>query len=663
MKIPTIAALRFFILLSIPCISALSTQPPPPDLLLLPPPDAVSLLSFRSQADLDNTLLYSLHERFDYCEWQGVTCSLQGRVDRLSLPSHSLRGSFPPDTLSRLRQLRFLSLRNNSLSGPIPDLSSLSNLNTLLLDHNSFSGSFPPSLISLSDLRVIDFSLNYLDGPIPAAVNRLTRLNYLKLEFNRFEGSIPPLNLPDLRFLNVSGNNLVGEVPNTPTLSRFPASAFSSSPYLCGEIVNKPCDSRPRFFGPHSSGNPSPETSTAMTESSGTRSATASSPKKQIRAVLVLGFCLGTVTLVSSLLCFLAKIRNKRRRGKSGALETKGAIEGGEETARSSELFELGVVTTMEKRERKEEEEEDKGGNNLVFCVGEEDLFTLEQLMRATAEILGRGTMGATYKAKLDNGMIVTVKRMDRMKMCGMEGEMFERHMEAVGALRHPNLVPLRAYFQRKGSETLMVYDYNRNGSVFNLIHGSRSAKAKPLHWTSCLKIAEDVAQGLAYIHQASNLVHGNLKATNVLLGSDFEACITDYCLAPLVISSSNSNDDPASARYLAPETRKSSTSPTAKSDVYSFGVLLLELLSGKSPSEHPFLAPPDLPGWIRSIRGENLGEDDRLTMLIEVASVCCVTSPEQRPSMWQVLKMIQKIKTSIMADCSTVRSTSYRPS
>lgn len=180
---------------------------------------------------------------------------------------------------------------------------------------------------------------------------------------------------------------------------------------------------------------------------------------------------------------------------------------------------------------------------------------------------------------------------------------------------------------------------------------GSRSTRAKPLHWTSCLKIAEDVAQGLAYIHQVSRLIHGNLKSSNVLLGSDFEACLTDYCLA--IFADTSSNDDLDSAGYKAPETRKSSRRATSKSDVYAFGVLLIELLTGKHPSQHPYLAPPDMPDWVRAMREDDGGEDNRLKMLVEVASVCSLTSPEQRPTMWQVLKMIQEIKESVMMEDS----------
>lgn len=170
------------------------------------------------------------------------------------------------------------------------------------------------------------------------------------------------------------------------------------------------------------------------------------------------------------------------------------------------------------------------------------------------------------------------------------------------------------------------------------------------MHWTSCLKIAEDVAQGLSYIHQAWRLVHGNLKSSNVLLGPDFEACITDYCLCMLA-NPSCFQEDPDSAAYRAPEIRNPNHQPSPKSDVYAYGVLLLELLTGKSPSEHPFLVPTDRVSWVKSVREDNGGGDNRMDMLVEVATTCSLTSPEQRPTMWQVLKMLQEIKEIVLLE------------
>lgn len=172
------------------------------------------------------------------------------------------------------------------------------------------------------------------------------------------------------------------------------------------------------------------------------------------------------------------------------------------------------------------------------------------------------------------------------------------------------------------------------------------------MHWTSCLKIAEDVAQGLSYIHQAWRLVHGNLKSSNVLLGPDFEACITDYCLSMLA-NPSTFHDDPDSSAYRAPETRNPNHQPSPKSDVYAYGILLLELLTGKPPAEHPFLAPSDMASWVKSLREDYGGEDNRMDMLLEVATTCSLTSPEQRPTMWQVLKMLQEIKEIVLLEDS----------
>ncbi|KAG1359041.1 putative inactive receptor kinase [Cocos nucifera] len=175
---------------------------------------------------------------------------------------------------------------------------------------------------------------------------------------------------------------------------------------------------------------------------------------------------------------------------------------------------------------------------------------------------------------------------------------------------------------------------------------GSRSTRAKPLHWTSCLKIAEDVAQGLAYIHQASRLVHGNVKSSNVLLGSDFEACLADNCLSFLVEPS----DGEDNSGYRAPETRKSNRRLTPRSDIYAFGVLLLELLTGKFPLQHPVLIATDLPVWVRSVREEGT-DDERLMMIIDIAAACVRSSPESRPTTWQVLKMIQEVKEADTGD------------
>uniref|UniRef100_A0A5B7BJJ9 Protein kinase domain-containing protein n=1 Tax=Davidia involucrata TaxID=16924 RepID=A0A5B7BJJ9_DAVIN len=606
------------------------------------PPYASALLAFKSKADLGDKLRFSPNNSFAFCKWQGVNC-LQGKVVRVVIEGLSLGGVFGPNTLTRLDQLRVLSLQNNSLTGPIPDLSGLANLKTLFLDHNSFTGSIPPSVSTLHRLRTLDLSYNNFTGPLPLSLTILDRLYYLRLDSNQFNGSIPAFNQSSLQVFNVSRNNLTGVIPVTPTLLRFGTLSFSWNPGLCGMIITKECRPRLPFFGPSETAASPPPVALGQNEQlQQGAELTRPGPKKHNRTAVIVGFSSGVFVLIGSIICFAMAIKKQR----SSKVSTPTIASDSAAAAHAAAVMKIEEENELEEKVKKVQGMQVAKSGSLVFCAGEAQLYSLEQLMRGSAELLGRGTVGTTYKAVLDNRLIVSVKRLDAGKLAGTSRELFERHMESVGGLRHPNLVPLRAYFHAK-EERLLIYDYQANGSLFSLIHGSKSGRAKPLHWTSCLKIAEDVAQGLSYIHQAWRLVHGNLRSSNVLLGSDFEACLTDYCLAVLAISSPN-DDDPDAAAYKAPETRKANHQFTSKSDVYAFGILLLELLTAKPPSQHPYLTHEDLINWVRSSREDDGSEDSRLGMLLEVAIACSVTSPEQRPTMWQVLKMIQEIKEAV---------------
>ncbi|KAI3412874.1 Protein kinase domain-containing protein [Psidium guajava] len=649
---PRLSTLSVLALLCPVLAFAASGSPPSSNLLL--PPDASALLAFKSEADLNGVLRFSPDTGFFFCQWQGVQC-VGGRAVRLVLEGLKLGGAVSPNSLTRLDQLRVLSLQNDSLAGPIPDLSGLINLKTLFLGHNAFTGSFPPSIVSLHRVRTLDLSQNALTGPLPSWLAELDRLYYLRLDGNRFNGTIPPLNQSSLQTFNVSGNNLTGAIPVTPVLARFELSSYSWNPGLCGEIINKECNPLPPFFGTSSPAAsvkpPPPETALGQSAEVHGLNKTQPAQKKHKRTAVILGFSSGVAVLVCSLLCFAVAFKKQRE---SSRLAASPIMSDAAAAAQAAAVMQIEQENELEEKvKRVQGMQVTAKSGTLVFCAGEAQLYSLEQLMRGSAELLGRGTTGTTYKAVLDNGLIVSVKRMDGGKMAGTSKEAFERHMESVGGLRHPNLVPLRAYFQAK-EERLLIYDHQPNGSLFSLIHGSKSARAKPLHWTSCLKIAEDVAQGLSYIHQAWRLVHGNLKSSNVLLGPDFEACLVDYCLSVLIAPTSLDVDDPDFAAYRAPESRDPHHVPTNKSDVYAYGTLLLELITSRPPSQHPRSTPGDLMGWVRSTREDDGGGgDDRLAMLLEIAVACSAKSPEQRPTMWQVLKMLQEIKEEAVLDDS----------
>jgi len=105
----------------------------------------------------------------------------------------------------------------------------------------------------------------------------------------------------------------------------------------------------------------------------------------------------------------------------------------------------------------------------MVFFEGEKR-FELEDLLRASAEMLGKGGFGTAYKAVLDDGNVVAVKRLKDAQITGKRE--FEQHMEVLGRLRHPNVVSLRAYYFAR-EEKLLVYDYMPNATLFWLLHGT----------------------------------------------------------------------------------------------------------------------------------------------------------------------------------------------
>ncbi|XP_076892657.1 inactive leucine-rich repeat receptor-like serine/threonine-protein kinase At1g60630 [Bidens hawaiensis] len=598
--------------------------------------DKEALLGLKASLDPSNSLHWSGN---DICKWDGVKECLRGRVSKLVLENLNLSGTIDLTNLNQLDQIRVLSFKQNSISGHIPNLSGLINLKSVYFSHNNFSGEFPSSLTTLPRLKTIVLSGNQLSGEIPITVVNVKRLYSLYLDDNRFTGGVPPLNQTGLKLLNLSNNQLSGEIPATPVLVKFNSTSFSGNVGLCGDAINVPCSLAP------SPVNPSPENPPAGK----------SQRHRKTRNIIIIassvgGFLLLCVFITLVIICLKKHKKNSAEKGIKGVAAAEGGGGGGSGGATSS---------GKNGGSRFSPEGDDGGIGKLVFFGGgdsPEMSYSLEDLLKASAETLGRGTVGSTYKAVMESGFIVTVKRLKDARYPRVEE--FRRHVDVIGRLRHQNLVPLRAYFQAK-EERLLVYDYFPNGSLFSLIHGSRtSAGGKPLHWTSCLKIAEDLATGLLYIHQNPGLTHGNLKSSNILLGSDFESCITDYGLMSFKNPDFPEESSASSLFYRAPECRDPRKPLTQQADVYSFGVLLLELLTGKTPFQDLVLEHgSDIPKWVKSVREEetesgdeptssgNEASEEKLTALLNIAMACISLAPENRPVMKEVLRMIRETR------------------
>ncbi|XP_042512425.1 probably inactive leucine-rich repeat receptor-like protein kinase IMK2 [Macadamia integrifolia] len=581
--------------------------------------------------------------------WEGTKDDKSHQLQSLTLDHNSFSKSFPV-SLTKLVRLEEISLSHNQINGTIPnEIGRLLRLRRLDLSDNAIQGSFPASLCNLSSLVQLNLEGNRLDNRIPEDMNRLSNLSILNLSRNQFNGQIPvtvgnisiltqldlsqnrltgdiPASLTNLTSLisfNVSYNNLSGPVPSL--LSRkFNSTSFIGNPQLCGYSVSIPC---------HTAPPPSAETAKARHRKLTTKDIILIAAGALL-AVLLLLCCI--------LLCCLIRKRaaSKAKNGETGG---RAAATGGEKGAPA-----IGT----------EVESGGEAGGKLVHFDGPL-LFTADDLLCATAEIMGKSTYGTVYKATLEDGSQVAVKRL-REKLTKSQRE-FEVEVNAVGKIRHPNLLALRAYYLGPKGEKLLVFDFMPKGSLASFLH--TRGPDTPMDWQTRMNIAMGITRGLWYLHKNENIVHGNLTSNNILLDENTNAKIADYGLSRLMTTAANSNviATAGALGYRAPELSKLKKANT-KTDIYSLGVILLELLTGKSPGEA--MNGVDLPQWVASIVKEEWTNEvfdlelmrdasttgNELLNTLKLALHCVDPSPASRPEVQQVLQQLEEIKPELAA-------------
>ncbi|KAK9080018.1 hypothetical protein SSX86_001693 [Deinandra increscens subsp. villosa] len=198
-------------------------------------------------------------------------------------------------------------------------------------------------------------------------------------------------------------------------------------------------------------------------------------------------------------------------------------------------------------------------------------------------EILGEGGFGCVYRARIDENLCVAVKRMDGGSQDAIKE--FQMEVDLLSKIQHPNIITLLGYCVH-GDTRLLVYELMQNGSLETQLHGPSSGSN--LTWHCRMKIALDTARGLEYLHEncKPSVIHRDLKSSNILLDSSFNAKLSDFGLA-VMDGAQNKNNIKLSGTlgYVAPEYLLDGKL-TDKSDVYGFGVVLLELLLGRRPVE-----------------------------------------------------------------------------
>lgn len=549
------------------------------------------------------------------CNWSGVVCNQnQSRVMELRLPGMGLVGQLPSG-IGNLTNLTTLSLRFNALSGSIPpEFVNLAVLRNLFLQENSFSGEIPGFLYGMQSLVRLNLAGNNFSGEISERINNLTKLDTLFLEKNGFSGLIPDINITGLTNFNVSFNRLNGSVPE-----RF--SGFSMSSFEGNSLCGKPLQACP-----------------------------GGSKSNKLSGGAIAGIVIGSfLVFVLIMVVLIVACQKRNGNGKSGSKDLAVGKRGGEiENPREN------VVVVEESGSRSMSKSVSARNKSLVFFGNVAKTFDLEDLLKASAEVLGKGTFGTAYKATLESGMTVVVKRLKDVTVSEKE---FRERIEEIGRMVHVNLVTLKGYYYNR-DEKLLVYDFMPLGSLSALLHGNKGSGRTPLNWETRSGIALGTARAIAFIHsQGPTISHGNIKSSNILLTITYEARVSDFGLAHLALPTSTPNRIDG---YRAPEVTDAQK-VSQKADVYSFGILLLEMLTGKPPT-HALLNEEgvDLPRWVQSVvreewtsevfdmellRYQNVEEE--MVQLLQIALQCTAQYLDKRPSMAEVTNQIEDLCNS----------------
>ncbi|XP_072085547.1 probable LRR receptor-like serine/threonine-protein kinase At5g10290 isoform X7 [Arachis hypogaea] len=478
-----------------------------------------------------------------------------------------------------------------------PRIGALKGLQTLVLNGNGITGGIPKELGNLTRLVRLDLQNNRLTGEIPSSLGNLKKLQFLTLSQNNLNGSIPEslANLPSLINVLLDSNDLSGQIPEGLfNVSKYKYVCFTGNKLNCGMNYRKLCayDIADQAGSSHK-------------------------PKTGIIVGIVLG--LVVIICLGGLLFFWRKSYKR-----DVYVDVAGEVDG-----------------------------------RIAF--GQLKRFAWRELQIATdnfseRNVLGQGGFGKVYKGVLPDGTKIAVKRLTDYESPGGDAA-FQREVEMISVAVHRNLLRLIG-FCTTPTERLLVYPFMQNLSVAYRLRELKPGEAV-LDWPTRKKVALGTARGLEYLHEQCNpkIIHRDVKAANVLLDGDFEAVVGDFGLAKLVdVRRTNvTTQVRGTMGHIAPEYLSTGKS-SEKTDVFGYGIMLLELVTGQRAIDFSRLEEEDdvlLLDHVKKLEREkrldaivdrNLKQNykiEEVEMIVQVALLCTQASPEDRPAMSEVVRML----------------------